>query len=102
RGLAFQAVEAALREGEELAAGRPEPAAGSGCVNGLCSRPDPSNASDNGRWRAPGFWEDGSGTWREAAVTVKGTPAPRFIVELLDTGLPATGECTTGLDVSPD
>jgi hypothetical protein len=30
------------------------------------------------------------------------TATPRFIVELLDTGLPATGDCTTSIDVSPD
>jgi type IV pilus assembly protein PilX len=102
RGLAFQAVEAALREGEEIAATRPEPVAGSGCVSGLCSQPDPTKTDDNARWLADDFWDDGSGKWREAAATVEGTAKPRFIVELLDTGLPATGDCTTSLDVSPD
>ncbi|HET7656365.1 MAG TPA: PilX N-terminal domain-containing pilus assembly protein [Luteimonas sp.] len=103
RSLAFQAVEAALREGEAVAATRPEPAPGSACVNGLCGKPDPDVAGDNARWLATGFWDDGSGTWREATVEVGGvTATPRFIVELLDTGLPATGECTTSIDVSPD
>lgn len=103
RSLAFQAAEAALREGEALAATRPEPAAGSGCSAGLCSEPDPAVAGDNARWLAPGFWADGSGKWREATVDVGGTTVrPRFIVELLDTGLPATGECTTSIDMSPD
>ena len=37
RSLAFQAVEAALREGEAVAAARPEPVAGSACVAGLIS-----------------------------------------------------------------
>lgn len=103
RSLAFQAAEAALREGEALAATRPEPAAGSGCSAGLCSEPDPANPADNARWQAAGFWADASGTWREATVEVAGTTAqPRFIVELLDTGLPASGECTTSIDMSPD
>lgn len=103
RSLAFQAAEAALREGERLAAGRPAPAAGSGCVAGLCSKPDPDVAADNQRWAADGFWDDDSGTWREATVQVGSqTAKPRFIVELLDTGLPATGECTTSIDLSPD
>jgi len=102
RGLAFQAVEAALREGEAIAATRPEPAAGSGCVDGLCSRPDPSKPEDNARWLAAGFWSDGSGTWRAATGTVEGTATPRFIVELVDTGLPATGDCTTSVDLSPE
>ncbi len=103
RSLAFQAAEAALREGESVAATRPEPAAGLGCVSGLCSAPDPTNPSDNARWLAAGFWADGSGTWREATVEIgAATVRPRFIVELLDTGLPAAGECTTSIDMSPD
>ena len=103
RSLAFQAVEAALREGEALAAARPEPVAGSACVAGLCGKPDPDVASDNARWLADGFWDDASGTWRAATVEVGGiTASPRFIVELLDDGLPASGECTTSIDVSPD
>lgn len=40
RGLAFQATEAALREGERLArSSSTPPAAGSDCVNGLCGKP---------------------------------------------------------------
>lgn len=40
RGLAFQAAEAALREGEALArSSSTPPAAGSDCVNGLCGKP---------------------------------------------------------------
>lgn len=40
RGLAFQATEAALREGEALArSSSTPPAAGSDCVNGLCGKP---------------------------------------------------------------
>lgn len=102
RSLAFQAVEAALREGEAYAAARPVPTA-SGCVAGLCSKPDPAVPGDNARWRAAGFWADASGTWREATVDLGGVTAkPRYIVELLDSGLPTSGECTTSIDVSPD
>ncbi len=103
RSLSFQAAEAALREGERIAAGRPTPAAGSGCVAGLCSKPDPDDPADNQRWLATGSWDDGSGKWREAAVEVGDqTAKPRCILELIDTGLPATGECTTSIDLSPD
>lgn len=102
RSLAFQATEAALREGEALAAGKPAvPVAG--CSNGLCSRPDATQPGDSQRWLAPGFWNDNSGTWLEATVNDGGTTAkPRFIVELLDDTLPAEGSCTTSIDVSPD
>jgi len=102
RSLAFQAVEAALREGEELAAGKPALPA-NGCVAGLCSRPVATNVADSQRWLGAGFWDDGSGTWREATVQMGDlTARPRFIVELIDSTLPSTGSCTTSIDVSPD
>ncbi len=101
RSLAFQAAEAALREGESLAATKPT-LPPSGCSAGLCSRPDPTKMSDNERWLSNGFWNNDSGTWLEAKVDVGDkTAKPRFIVELLDTTLPATGSCTTSIDVSP-
>lgn len=102
RSLAFQAAEAALREGEALAMSKPTLPA-SGCSNGLCAKPDPVSPTDSQRWLAAGFWDDGSGKWREATVTVGDlTAKPRFIVELLDSTLPADGSCTTSIDVSPD
>ncbi|KGM50988.1 hypothetical protein N792_13025 [Lysobacter concretionis Ko07 = DSM 16239] len=102
RSLAFQAVEAALREGEALAATKPAMPP-SGCVSGLCSRPDPTKPVDSQRWLASGFWNDGSGKWRDATVVVGNiTAKPRFIVELMDTTLPTDGSCTTSIDVSPD
>lgn len=102
RSLAFQATEAALREGEALAATKPVlPAAG--CSDGLCARPDPTDAADNQRWLAAGFWDDDSDTWRETTVKVGDVAAkPRFIVELLDSTLPSAGSCTTSIDVSPE
>ena len=102
RSLAFQAVEAALREGEAIAATKPAVPA-TGCVSGLCSRPDPTKPGDSRRWLANDFWSDDSGKWRSATVTVGNiTAKPRFIVELLDTTLPIGGSCTTSIDVSPD
>lgn len=102
RSLAFQAAEAALREGEALAATNPTPAFGSPCSNGLCGKPDPTVPADNQRWTAADFWDDDSGTWAEATTTVGSlTTQPRYIVELLDSNLPLEGECTTGIDLSP-
>lgn len=99
RSLAFQATEAALREGEALAAGKPALPA-SGCLNGLCAKPAPS---DPPRWTTAGFWGDGSGYWRETTVTIGAlTAKPRYIVELLDDTIPAKGSCTTSVDVSPE
>ncbi len=58
RSWSFQAAEAALRDGEALAATRPAvPAAG--CAAGVCSTPV---ATDAERWRTAGFngWVNGS------------------------------------------
>lgn len=99
RSLAFQATEAALREGEALAAGKPA-LPSSGCANGLCAKP---LAATPPRWQAAGFWDDGSGNWRETTVTIGTlTAKPRYIVELLDDNIPAKGSCTTSIDVSPE
>lgn len=87
RGLAFQAAEAALREGELVAAGRPVPK--SGCEKGLCGIPVPGAAP---------VWDDES-VWKDAPETVvtlgNKTAKPRYIVELLATNVPPRGSCTT-------
>ncbi len=104
RSYAFQAAEAALREGEALAQGRPRPTV-AGCVNGLCSRPDPRVASDNARWMADGFWSSGAARLSSHAFDddiVDIVQPAQFIVELMDEGLPSDGECTTSIDVSPE
>ena len=105
RSYAFQAAEAALREGEEFASSRPRPTA-AGCVNGLCSRPDPTVAADNARWLAAGFWTTTSNsrvsTYAFDSDVANLVEPARYIVELIDEGLPAVGECTTSIDVSPD
>jgi type IV pilus assembly protein PilX len=101
RSLAFQATEAALREGESVAAATTVASLPtSGCNAGLCAKPV---ASDPPRWQSAGFWADGSGNWRETTVNVGSlTAKPRFIVELLDDSIPAKGSCTTSIDVSPE
>lgn len=106
RSYAFQAAEAALREGEARAAAldRSTPPA-PGCAGGLCSRPDPANPADNARWLAAGFWDGAASAVSthdfDADIEDRIVPA-RYIVELIDDGLPAEGDCTTGIDVSPD
>lgn len=109
RSLAFQAAEAALREGEALAATKPTPAFGSPCSNGICGKPDPMLSTDNQRWLGvdPDDPSDDDAFWnspatRAATVAIGDLTAnPRFIVEWVDSGLPLAGECTTGIDVSP-
>jgi type IV pilus assembly protein PilX len=88
RGLAFQAAEAALREGELLAATKPALPA-SGCAKGLCAMPDP---------KAAPVWEDES-VWNDAPETVvtlgEQTVRPKFVVELLANNVPPKASCTT-------
>jgi type IV pilus assembly protein PilX len=101
RSLSFQAAEAALREGETVAASKPTlpggGAVGSGCTNGLCARPDP--AATTPVWQNPAVWA----TAPTASIVLNGkTASPKYIVELLAINVPPTGSCTTSGDVSPD
>ncbi len=101
RSLSFQAAEAALREGEAVAAGKPtmpgNGVLGSGCTNGLCAIPDPANTTP--------VWLD-STVWTTAPTAVVDlggkTASPQYIVELLADNVPPKGSCTTSGDVSPD
>lgn len=88
RGLSFQAAEAALREGELVAATRPAlPKVG--CEKGLCARPDPSAAPV---WENDAVWNDAP----ETTVTLGGqTVKPKYIVELLANNVPPKASCTT-------
>ena len=79
RNLNFQAAEAALREGEDLAqAQAAPPATGSGCVDGMCESPDPAALE---RWKDPDF-----AGWRDATAEVSDQASqPQFFVEYLGT-----------------
>jgi len=97
RSMSFQAAEAALREGEAVAKGKPLPT-GTGCdSNGVCAIPTAG---------AKARWLDTDANWiamSRAATTDMGTltAQPRFIVELMDTNAHGS-DCTTGGDVSAD
>lgn len=94
RGLAFQAAEAALREAESWVATRPLPA-GPGCVNGLCGAGDVE--ADNPVWKDATVWASA----REATTNfASAVDRPKFIVELIASGVPARAACTTQGDVS--
>lgn len=112
RSLAFQAAEAALREGEARVASI-APASVfpvSGCADGLCAPPD---ANDPDRWMVDAIWSSGAS---HASTANFGTleTAPRYIVEWLRcTGSAEictadgrwrdrTVPCITEGDVSPD
>lgn len=95
RAKGFQAAEAALREGEEIAEtnGNGPPWPSSGCTSGRCGKPDPVAL-------AP--WLDES-AWAEAPELTVGGPVAtnaRVIVELLVDDVPPSGSCTTSGDIS--
>lgn len=92
RSLSFQAVEAALREGEAIAAQKQIYAAG--CANGRCGIPDPQAAPV---WTSEDVWAAAP-----VAQTQLGdqTAQPKYIIELLATNVPPKGTCTTTGDVS--
>lgn len=112
RSLAFQAAEAALREGEARVASIAPASAfpGSGCADGLCAPPDPN---DPDRWTVDAIWSSGASRASAADFGTLDT-APRYTVEWLRcTGaaptctadgrwLDRTVPCVTEGDVSPD
>ncbi len=77
RSLGFQAAEAALREGEALAALQiTAPAAAAGCAAGVCSTPI---ASALDRWDDPAF-----AGWVNSTVAVSALAAqPQFFIEFM-------------------
>lgn len=99
RSLAFQAAEAALREGERwVLANPPKPAAGS-CNEGSCGKPDPEAApawEDDDVWKEAHDAEDGHGH----ALEIGDLPVPpQFIVELLADNMPEVNLCeSTAID----
>ena len=87
RSEAFQAAEAALREGESFVAAKPT-FAGPGCNSaGVCAY-DPSTTP---------VWEVAA-NWDGKAQTA--TSGAKFLVEVLATNVPPVGSCTTSGDVS--
>lgn len=95
RSLSFQAAEAALREGEALAATKPAVTANT-CVEGVCGIRDPEATAV---WDVAGHWTVAP----ETTVNLGGlTAKSRYLVELIADNVPRTGSCTTGEDVSPE
>jgi type IV pilus assembly protein PilX len=76
RSYSFQAVEAALREGEVLASIKPTPPANGCNADGVCSTPDPAQTD---RWKDANF-----AGWRDATVNMGSlTAVPQFFVEYM-------------------
>lgn len=95
RNLAFQAVEAALREGESLVRPGANPSfPASGCNAGLCAAPDASNTD---RWLDAGFtgWRNATGDMGPRMAS-----AAQFFVESMGTA-PRWYGCDRELPVSP-
>jgi type IV pilus assembly protein PilX len=99
RSLAFQAAEAALREGERWAlASPPKPAAGT-CSAGNCGKPDPADApvwQDEDVWADAHSADDGHGH----TMDMGDLPVPpTFIVELLADDVQEVNVCgSTSID----
>ena len=93
RSLAFQAAEAALREGERFVLETPPKPAGIGCAAGTCSKPE---AGDTPVWQDEDVWEDA----HDANVEIGTLPVPpQFLVELLADDMPEVNLCeSTAID----
>lgn len=94
RSLAFQSAEAALRQGEFVAAGKPVvPTTPGNCANGLCAKPDPEATPV---WRNATVWASSP-----SATVPSGMPPARYIVELLADNVPAKGSCPNSNEIPP-
>jgi type IV pilus assembly protein PilX len=94
RSLAFQAAEAALREGERLVKASPPKPAAIGCdASGNCSKPE---SSDTPVWQVEANWVKA----HSAAVDIGTLPVkPKFLVELLADDMPEVNLCeSTAID----
>jgi type IV pilus assembly protein PilX len=102
RSLAFQAAEAALREGERwVLENPPNPAAGSCDAEGNCGKPDPSDPpawEDEDLWELAHHADDGHGH----VLQMGDLPVPpQFIVELLADNMPEVNLCES-TSIDPD
>ncbi len=94
RSLGFQAAEAGLREGENLAATRPAMPAAGVCNSGKCGFPLTNTAAV---WTRDDVWAGAL----SATVDLDGTVStPQYIVEILADRVPPRGSCTTSGDIS--
>ena len=100
RSLAFQAAEAALREGERFVLeNAPKPTA-TGCdSSGNCGEPDPEEApawQDDDNWDVAHNVDDGHGH----VIQIGDLPVPpQFLVELLADDMPEVNLCaSTAID----
>lgn len=77
RGYAFQAAEAAMREAEDFARGKPEPPA-DGCSNGVCANPyDPADPTwQDYAYNTDAFWQTAA-NYKSAGQAVNGI-TPRY------------------------
>lgn len=100
RSLAFQAAEAALREGERFVLETAPKPAGAGCdANGNCSKPDPAADPvwyDTNNWDDAHTVDDGHGH----VIEIGDLPVPpQFLIELLAESMPEVNLCeSTAID----
>jgi type IV pilus assembly protein PilX len=100
RSLAFQAAEAALREGERFVLESAPKPAGAGCdSSGNCSKPDPDEVpawEDEDNWADAHDADDG----HDHVIQIGDLPVPpKFLVELLAEDMPEVNLCeSTAID----
>lgn len=99
RSLAFQAAEAALREGERFVLETPPKPAGPGCSNGNCVKPE---AGDTAVWQDEDNWDDAhdASDGHGHVIEIGTLPVPpQFLVEILADNMPEVNLCeSTAID----
>jgi type IV pilus assembly protein PilX len=98
RSLAFQAAEAALREGERFVLEAPPKPVG-GCTAGNCSKPESGDAPV---WQDEDIWDDAHSAddGHGHVIQIGDLPVPpTFLVELLADDMPEVNICeSTAID----
>jgi type IV pilus assembly protein PilX len=100
RSLAFQAAEAALREGERFVLETaPKPSAAGCDTSGNCSKPDPAATPV---WQDEDNWDEAhdAGDGHGHVIQIGDLPVPpKFLIELLADAMPEVNLCaSTAID----
>ena len=100
RSLAFQAAEAALREGERFVLESAPKPTGTGCdTSGNCSAPDPE---EDPAWEIAANWATAhsAADTHDHVIQIGTLPvAPKFLIELLADDMPEVNLCaSTAID----
>lgn len=96
RSMAFQAAEAALRQGEAVAADERKVPPASGCQQAFCAR---TAVGVTPAWKSDSFWDDTKATTNFRVATATNGTTSKFSIE--DYGLATSPDCAAAVGENP-